>query len=267
MQRAVIIIDKIIDSLPYWLLPKKRLFADHRRYTLDATEDDKHRIFVDRGSDVLFVAHLDTVLPPKLIRYRKTKKGKIKRIYAHGLDDRLGCAIAAVLSKKLGVDLLLTDHEEKCRSTAEYHDLKNYNWIAEFDREGEDVVTYDMDSTEFCEVLADFWIVGLGSFSDLCSMQTTACCVNIGIGHKYSHSKDSFVDIKVMRKQIEKFLTFYQLYAGVKFEQDYKADKFGYSDYLCDFCGFAWGMKVYGYKICDHCFESMIEQVMYKQEV
>jgi len=117
-----------------------------------------------------------------------------------------------VLSERLDVDLLLTDHEESCDSTAQYHTLKNYNWIAEFDREGEDVVTYNLDSKKFLTALGDFWSIGIGAFSDICSMQTDVCCVNIGIGHQLSHSKDSYVCIKTLRKQIERFLIFYDTY-------------------------------------------------------
>ena len=247
--------------MPYWLQSTAKIFDDHRQYTLDAADSTKHRIFIDRGSDILFVAHLDTVLPPKLIRPRGAK-----RIYAHGLDDRLGCCIAAILSEKLGADLLLTDHEETCRSTAEFHELKDYNWIAEFDREGQDVVTYNMDSKAFCDALSQYWTIGIGAFSDICSMKTDVCCVNIGIGHKFSHSKDSYVCVKALRKQVKLFLEFYARYKNTEFKQDYRiTDEYGYNasdDGLCDICGWEYGESIYGYTLCYSCLMEVFNGVL-----
>ena len=252
----------------YWLQAKEKLFTDHRQCVLDNLDNVKHRIFIDRDSDILFVAHLDTVLPAKLVKSRKTKSGKTKRIYAHGLDDRLGCCIAAVLSKSLGVDLLLTDHEESCGSTAQYHELKDYNWIAEFDREGQDVVTYDIDNTEFRTALSELWKIGIGSYSDICSLQTSACCVNIGMGHQFSHSKDSYVCVKTLRKQISRFLTFYEAHKNTEFKQDYREyNTHTANSSLCDVCGFEQGEVIYGYCLCYHCFLEMFDGVLARETV
>ena len=174
-----------------------------------------------------------------------------------------------MLSERLDVDLLLTDHEESCDSTAQYHTLKNYNWIAEFDREGEDVVTYNLDSKKFLTALGDFWSIGIGAFSDIRSMQTDVCCVNIGIGHQLSHSKDSYVCIKTLRKQIERFLIFYDTYKNTEFKRDYRKPVDSYefianddSSELCDVCGWEYGELVYGYRLCYHCFMEIFERAL-----
>lgn len=262
-----------ISELKYWLKPKENIFADFDSFVLDKDDPNKRRIFIDRGSLILFVAHVDTVQKPKYIRESKTKSGKLKRIYAQGLDDRLGCMIAYQLSNELHTDLLICDNEEKCRSTGQFHELKDYNWIAEFDREGKDVVTYDLDCDEFRKVLSKHWKVGFGSFSDILKLQTQACCMNVGIGHKFSHSKDSYADIKTMHEQIAKFKRFYNEYKDVKFVRDYSTE-YGYERYsdqyyadkwgTCELCGAIENVTtVYTYTICESCFEALISQYLY----
>ncbi|HDY67366.1 MAG TPA: hypothetical protein ENH85_06230 [Candidatus Scalindua sp.] len=169
---------KILDLLRYWLQPRSTILKDFRDNLIG--EGKTRRIFIDRGSDVLFMAHIDTNCAPEL------KKHAGNRLWAAGLDDRLGCALASHLAECWGVDLLLCDFEEEAKSSGQYHELKDYNWIAEFDRNGGDVVTYDLDNDEFLENLNRYFKVGWGTFSDLCMLNTTACCVNIGIGYKHA---------------------------------------------------------------------------------
>lgn len=265
-----------INDLHYWLNPKEDIFADFDSFVLDGKYPKMHRIFIDRNSKILLVAHIDTVQKPKFIRQRKTKSGRIKRIYAHGLDDRLGCTIAYQLSEELNTDLLICDHEEKCRSTGQFHELKDYNWIAEFDREGKDVVTYDLDCDEFRNAILEYWKIGFGSFSDILKLQTTVCCMNVGIGHSFSHSKDSYVCIKTMNQQIAKFRRFYNEYKDTEFVRDEKPysiynDDDEYCSYvqrdykgICEVCGLQTEVAyVFGHIICQDCFESIISQYCY----
>lgn len=263
-----------LESLKYWLRPKSELFDDFKNFTLDADDPDGKRIFIDRGSDILFVAHIDTVQVPKFMRLRKTKSKKTKRIYARGLDDRLGCMIANELSEQLNVDLLLCDNEEIGDSTGQYHYLKEYKWIAEFDRAGDDVVTYGRENEEFISALEEFWSVGAGTYSDICSLDTPACCVNVGIGFELAHSKDSYANLKVMDQQVKKFREFFQKYKNIKFVANEVADV-GLNDWEpdaefwdslpgCDACGSqddVW--KVFGYYICKACFEGFMVEAQY----
>lgn len=246
-----------MDKLRYWLKPIDALFRDFDQYVLDKTDSEKHRIFIDRQSDILFVAHLDTVQKPKFIKQTKN------RIYAQGLDDRLGCMLASELSKELNVDLLLLDHEEKCQSTAQYHECKDYNWICEFDRAGSDVVTYGQDSIDFLTALEQYWKIGIGAFSDICLLKSDACTINLGIGYEFAHSKDSYVDIKTMDRQIKLFRQFYAQHKDTKFERDYSyewdAPEYDYVN-SCELCGMANAIDVYGYMICQDCFEKMISE-------
>ena len=264
-----------VKELRYWLQPKETIFADFDSFVLDSGDHSRNRIFIDRGSLVLLVAHIDTVIEPKFIKSRKTKSGKLKRVYARGLDDRLGCMIAYKLSNDLNVDLLICDNEERCASTGQFHELKEYNWIAEFDREGDDVVTYELDSDAFRKALLEYWEIGFGSFSDIAQLQTTACCMNVGIGVHLSHSIDSYACIKTMNRQIGKFKKFYKQHKDTPFVRDYKQsyydiDQVDYEYYLkehygeCDLCGMITTIQhVYDSKICQDCFESLIAQYCY----
>ena len=205
----------MLNDLRWWLRPRRKIIRHFRNFVLDKQDFWKRRIFIDRGSKVLFMAHLDTVQTPKLVSATR------HRIYAQGLDDRLGCMIASKLSLELGADLLLTDHEESAGTTARYHICKDYNWIVEFDRAGEDVVTYDLDSVEFRNAIRGYWHLYPGMYSDICELKTETCCMNLGIGYERAHSTDSYVTTKVFNRQIEAFRKFYAEYKDVEFKQDY----------------------------------------------
>jgi len=202
--------------LKYFLLTSKSVFfSTLKEHVLEGSDWNRHRIFIDNKADVLFVAHLDTVQTPS---FDKIKKGKI---YGAGFDDRLGVMTAMHLVTVYGLkaDILITDHEEKGKSTAQYHDLKEYNWIAEFDRMGGDVVTYDRDSKEFLKsIKTHFKRTGRGSFTDICMMETESCCMNIGIGYKFAHGVRSEVDIKEYLSQVNRFIAFYKDFKDTKFK-------------------------------------------------
>jgi len=256
---------EMLNKLKYWLRPIDDIFHDFDDFNLNTNDIAKRRIFIDRDADVLFVAHLDTVIKPKFIH--KTKK----RIYATGLDDRLGCLIAYELSKQLNADLLLTDHEESFKSTAQYHDYKDYKWIVEFDRYRDDVVVYNCGSKEFESALSEFWKIGIGSFSDICLMDVSCCCMNFGIGYYNAHGNDSYCTIKQVYRQIEKFKLFYAKYKDTAFIRDvpfsnlYMVDDVISDDY-CEICGWNDGTKIYNYCICEDCLRAMMNQYLYANE-
>lgn len=252
------------DKLKTWLCPTDALLERFEAHVLDKDDKEKHRIFIDRQSDVLFVAHMDTIQQPCFTKCNE------ERIYAAGLDDRLGCLLAWELSEELGADLLLTDYEESGKTTAKFHDCKDYNWIVEFDRAGSDVVTYGLENEVFLDALTEFWNVGFGAYSDICDLRTEACCFNLGIGYELAHSIDSYVVLKTMQDQIDRFRQFYVRYRDTKFVRDpieydyydtlWRGDN-NYEDTRCDICGMPDAQALYGYYVCFDCFEAM----MYKQ--
>lgn len=264
--------NKFLDKLKFWMQSTDTIFSYFADDVLGSkivagklSRNDR-RIFIDNGSEILFVAHVDTVLPPKI------KKRTKERLHASGLDDRLGCLLAYELGIELQADILLTDDEEKCRSTAQYHISKNYNWVVEFDRGGDDVVTYEIDNYEFQHALTEYWDIGFGSYSDIMDLPTLACCFNLGIGYQHAHSTDSYVDLKVLKQQLEKFRIFYQKYNGTKFIAD-KQPKTGYTDRYtydiqCDVCGGEENVeKVHNYMICENCFNQVIDNFFFAERI
>ncbi len=261
--------NKLLDKLKFWIQPTDVIFLHFADDILGSKVEagklstNSRRIFIDNGGDVLFVAHVDTVLPPKI------KKQKSKRVHATGLDDRLGCLLAFNLGMELQADILLTDDEEKCRSTARHHVCKNYNWVVEFDRAGDDVVMYGNESYEFNHALIEYWNIGYGSYSDISDLPTLACCFNLGIGYQHAHSKDSYVNLKVLKMQIEKFRLFYEKYKATKFIADAESIQL-YADVYdkqCDMCGSNELIgTVHEYDICYSCFNQMIDNFFFAEE-
>ncbi len=256
MSSIGVIIISIKNLKEFWFRPTKHIFRDLNEFVLDRGRIDKHRVFIDRGSDILVIAHLDTVQKPKW------NKLSHNILYASGLDDRLGCFLAYNVAEELGLDLLLTDHEERGGTTGMFQTLKDYNWIAEFDRGGEDVVTYDLDRPEFLDALDEFFTAGDGLYSDIASLDTTACCVNIGIGYDYrtAHGKDSFADLEITARQMKRFKEFYAIHKDHKFVQAERLDDWddwGYDE--CDVCGGGGVQEIFHYLLCRDCVQHMIE--------
>lgn len=199
------------------------------------------------------MAHLDTRKVPKIRRITD------RFIDGQGFDDRLGCAWAYKLSEELGADLLLTDHEESGGTTGQFHKLKNYNWIVEFDREGVDVVTYDLDNPIFLKALKDYWKIGNGSYTDLCELKTDACCFNLGLGHYNSHGRKAYINIKEMRDQINKFRHFFAEHKDIKYTQiKHQANYLFSESNVCEFCNAAYGTEIFDTIICYSCFQDII---------
>ena len=198
-------------------------------------DNETRHIFIDNGANVLLVAHLDTVKRPRLDTISK------KKMTGAGFDDRLGAYLAIQFTQYRNVDILLTDHEEVGASTAQFFNIpERYNWIAEFDRAGEDVVTYGLDSTEWLLTLEDTFKIGMGAFSDVCFLETDACCVNVGIGYHKAHSEDSedsYVMLDELYRQMNRFLAFYDAQCDTPYEMDYmEYESHGYDNgYECGY--------------------------------
>lgn len=260
---------QLSDRMKFWMQSTNYIFKQFDDDVLGSKvkagklSSNTRRIFIDNGGDVLFVAHVDTVLSPKIGKHTS------KRLYATGLDDRLGCMLAYELGTELSADILLTDDEEKCRSTAGSHICKDYNWVVEFDRAGKDVVTYGLDNLEFITALSDYWKVGIGSYSDIADLAVRSCCFNLGIGYEHAHGIDSYVSLKILRSQIAKFKDFYSEYHGKQFIADIKPETVStYSSYMyaenCDICGREDNLEeAHGFVICKTCFDEMIDKILF----
>ena len=192
------------------------------------SERSKGYIYVDRGSNILSVAHMDVVSdnapPPTLVKLRGDHL-----IYSERLDDRLGCYVITNLLPKLDIrcDILLTTNEECGCSTAEEFTLtssKEYNWVVGFDRAGEDAVLYSYSrQSKWKKAVGKHFTVRRGTYSDISSMTSLGVCgVNVGIGYHNQHTEYCYASLMELSRQIERFRKFYR---------EFKEEKFPYESY------------------------------------
>jgi len=176
-------------------------------------------IFRDNGAKVLAVAHLDSVQRTRHFGFSPNCPG---RLYCGQLDDRLGAHVILDVLPKLGcnVDVLLTDGEESCRSTAAHFvPGKEYNWMVEFDRTGTDVVTYQYESRDWLEALEKSGnCVGWGSYSDIAMLDhLDVCGVNWGVGFYDYHFRAAYCEIGELLESVKRFAGFYHAFADTRF--------------------------------------------------
>lgn len=185
-------------------------------------KDHGDYVFFDRGSKVLLVAHAD--VSPSIERCRFFSQTDIHmpgykdiRVFSPYLDDRLGVWTVLEYLPAMGIycDVLITTGEEVGNSSAsdfavDYFD-KEYNWIVEFDRRGEDVVTYQYKSKKMAKALKrQGFRIGQGSFSDICELDEFGCaCFNVGLGYHREHSTECWASLAEFRRQMKKFTAFY----------------------------------------------------------
>jgi len=214
--------------------------------------------FKDNGSDILAVAHLDTV-------QKKNTFGRLNfenetRVYHPKLDDRLGAFIILHMlpEMNINVDILFTTDEEICNSTAkDFQPDKDYKWIVEFDRAGEDVVLYDFESKEIVDALTSVGFeIGIGSYTDICDLNLGVVGFNVGVGYENPHSYTAYFVVETLVSQLEKFKLFYNKYKDVVFEWQDEWDLYDETDQsLCPDCF----SEVFEYQTgkfwCDNCRE------------
>jgi len=187
-------------------------------FQLYETEKLEYYAFQDNGANVLAVAHGDTVGKTPQHAWGMTRSGDETWVISPTLDDRLGVYTLVHMLPKLGivVDCLITDEEENANSTGRcFETVKEYNWIVEFDRHGDDAVTYDYDWENV--VRGDF-MVGSGTFSDISWMNHLGCqAVNVGVGYYAEHTKRSYMVVEEYLSQMKKFMGFYEKHRDTHF--------------------------------------------------
>jgi hypothetical protein len=170
--------------------------------------------YIDRGSNVLAVAHLDWVKfnPNPVIRkqYQNIRISKCPQ-----LDDRLGAWMMLDVLPRAGItcDVLLTDSEESGNSTAEsFNPPKKYNWIMELDRAGSDVVMYDYEDKEVRDLMREYeYKVGVGVFTDICELQDLGCkAFNFGVGYHNQHTDECYANLSETFDSFRKVQEFYE---------------------------------------------------------
>ena len=178
--------------------------------------------FKNNGSQILSVAHMDSVCEPTHFTTAQLKAETL--VFSPVLDDRAGVYIITRLLPKVGInlDILLTTDEEICKTTADaFKPKKQYNWGVEFDRKGSGVVLYQYDDNESWkrEIRKAGFLTELGSYSDISALGHLGCSfMNIGTGIENGHSTRAFISLETMLRNVAKFIIFYRTNAKKKFK-------------------------------------------------
>lgn len=191
---------------------------------------DDFYIYKDNGSDILAIAHLDTVQDASGCVIADTPGGPI--VFSPRLDDRLGAYVILDLLPKLGVkvDWLLTVGEENCNSTAQHFVAdKVYNWMFQFDRAGTDVVMYEYETKRLRRLLHKVGFQpGHGTLSDICYLDHLGCSgFNFGVGYQDYHSTRSHAWLNDTFTQVARFLKFYARNKTARLKYDRNAAPHG----------------------------------------
>lgn len=170
-------------------------------------------IHKDRGSNILAVAHLDSVNPYD--HFYVNNFAGVDHVFSTRLDDRLGAYIILSLLPELGIstDVLLTEGEEIGKSTAKHFRTdKQYKWMFSFDRRGDGAVHYRYNRAEWLAILKKhFGSVLHGSVSDIDYLSHLGCCgVNVGTGYHEEHHLMAHANMAETASQVGKFMQFYQ---------------------------------------------------------
>lgn len=170
--------------------------------------------YQDNGSQILAVAHLDTVVDheERTANFVNTEAGPV--VFSGALDDRLGAYIILDLLPALGIqfDVLLTVGEESGQSTAEdFYAEKDYHWMIEFDRGGTDVVMYQYEDDEIVQLVRDTGAkVADGIFSDISYLEHLGIKgFNWGVGYQDYHGPRSHAFLEDTVEMVAYFLRFH----------------------------------------------------------
>lgn len=191
-------------------------------------------IFIDRGSNVLSVAHLDTVNSADVNHFEWFYIKKALHVYNGQLDDRLGAYVVIDLLPQLGIncDVLLTEGEETGHSTADlFHTSKQYNWMFSFDRTGYDAVMYQYWTQEYANMLKSYgWKVERGSFSDIAFLDHLECTgVNFGVGYYNYHSEYAYANLEHTARSLSYFMAMWPEVKDTKMPFNYKSSSSGWA--------------------------------------
>ena len=214
----------IFDGLKPYCKKDERMLLNrfkNQGFAVRELSNGDYYAFQDNGSNVLAVAHMD--ISSRILNEQAGYRLDGDRVYSPALDDRLGVFIITKILPMLGVmpDILLTTGEEKGQSTGMHFDTyKEYNWMFSFDRTGDDVVMYDYETVALSRMLEERgFIVGIGSFSDICFMEHLKVSgFNFGTGYYGEHTKKCFADLNVTRMMVSLFVEFFNEFKNIRLD-------------------------------------------------
>lgn len=179
--------------------------------------------YQNNNSPVLAVAHLDSVERKQRHFFMLDDKARGRTVHSPTLDDRLGAYVILELLPRLNIktDILLTVGEEVGASTAQYFTAKKqYNWMFQFDRMGEDVVMYQYDTLARRQLLRSVLAQpSPGMFSDISFLDHLGCAgFNWGVGYHDYHGPRAWASLTEMTQQVARFCRFHERYRELRME-------------------------------------------------
>jgi hypothetical protein len=172
------------------------------------TDMTARHIYINRGSSILGVAHLDSVQPYNELWVNEDY------IQCATIDNRMGAWLMLYGLPALGIeiDVLLTENEEMGASTAcDFVADKEYNWAFSFDRGGDDVACYQYYDTATSALLAKHGMkAAYGSYSDVADLDLGVKCFNFGVGMYNYHAETAYVRKWELNQMLVNFESLYQ---------------------------------------------------------
>jgi hypothetical protein len=169
-------------------------------------------IYINRGSNILGVAHLDSV--------QKFRGFWINKDYIScaTIDNRMGAWLMLYGLPAMGIemDVLLTENEESgCSTASDFIPSKEYNWGFSFDRGGDDIACYQYYNQDVVAMMKSHGMKATwGSYSDVADLDLNAKCFNFGCGMHSYHSETAYIRKWELNKMLVGFESFYQEYKG-----------------------------------------------------
>lgn len=189
-----------------------------RKYGKVSNKYTGRYIYIDNGSDILAVGHMDTRLDFNHLEIANLKPDTW--IFGANLDNRLGLYYLLHYLPAMGYkyDILLTENEEKGMSSAMGFtppEGKKYNWMFSFDYRGEGVALYDYKDSRTESLLLNAGYtkeqINSGSYSDIFELEHLGCKgFNFGCGIVGDyHSPFTYASLTLARMSLVKFTRFY----------------------------------------------------------
>ena len=179
---------------------------------LHAIPDGKGNYKIGSSGRVLGLAHMDTVFDSRMPR--PIDSGHV--IISPALDDRIGIYVLLAIRELIpALDIILTDDEESCDSTAvDIPENPDYIAAVEVDRGGfADCALYQYlkDSTwaAYVENITGLRAVE-GSYSDIADCEIGIAAVNLPAGYVSAHTENCFIlkdDILNVYRNALKFIS------------------------------------------------------------
>ena len=176
---------------------------------------EPHACLIDRGSRILMVAHVDTVIDTGGL-----SSVSDSRLHHPAIDNRLGVYLGLHLLPLMGLDcdlLLSTDEEVGASTAAAFRPNRphHYHWMFSFDRGGEDLVLYQYTCDALISILKKSgFVVGKGTYSCISELTHLGIAgVNFGAGMHDYHTPDAYCDLRQLNRQLLRFKRFYVAHA------------------------------------------------------